>query len=82
MNALVRAQHDRSSREFLSELVSAVDALVPAVVDVDRLAADRDRAALERLERIAERCNALARLSLQARVALATELRQPSSEIA
>ena len=43
---------------------------------------DRDIAALDRLERIAERCNGLARLAMQARAALQCELDQLSPEAA
>lgn len=79
MNAAMRSLYGRSSREILGELVTAVDALPPAVVGADQLAADCDPAALERLERIAERCSGLSRLALQARAALANELRGPEA---
>lgn len=76
MNATVLAIHSQNSRVLLGQLVGAADALAPEVAVTDRLAHDGDIAALDRLERIAERCNGLARLALQARQALRNELDQ------
>jgi hypothetical protein len=82
MNATVFRAHSQGSRALLAQLVDAIDALPPQMAATDQLAHDRDIAALDRLERIAERCNGLARLAMQARAALQRELDQLSPEAA
>lgn len=73
--AALSALYSRTGRECLAELISALDGLAAAATTADRLAADEDRAVLERLERIAEGLDGCRRLANQARAALTNELR-------
>lgn len=72
--ALLDALYGKSASALVADLLSATEALPSAVGIAAQLASDRDRASLERLERLAERLDGLRRLSLQARAALQNEL--------
>jgi hypothetical protein len=79
VNASIEKAHNRPSRDLLQELGAACNALPSAVHETARLARDRDRSALDRLERIAERAEGIRRCALLARQALQEELRSAPS---
>ena len=57
-----------------AQMVDACDALPTAANTANRLVQDKDRAALEMLDRIAERAEGLRRLALRTREIYAREL--------
>ena len=82
MNAHLLALHRQPSAPLLAALTDAVDAQTPEVVRTVQMARDGDRSALDRLERVAERCGGLGRLANQARDALYREIETTSPEAA
>jgi hypothetical protein len=63
----------RSSRALIDEVLTALEALPNAARTADRLVRDGDRAALDALERLAERLGGAQRHTNEARAALMRE---------
>ena len=78
--APLQALYAAPSIEVSSQLVAACDALPAAAVKANTLVHDRDRTALDLLERIAERAGGIQRLAMRVRTAMMRERELDTSQ--